>query len=219
MSIYGYHRASTAKQHLDRGDIEIREYCREHKLPLTNIYMEKRTGRNFDRPRYTVLIEDVLRAGDTLIITEVDRLGRNKKEILKELQHLKDMEVRVMVLELPTTLVDLSQMENGLAKLMMETINNLMLEMYASFAEAEMQKKEKRQREGIEAKKRRGEWDDYGRPAVMGAEAFAKAYERVLRQEVTPTVLMRELGMASTTFYRYRKKYLKKQNKIPERQN
>ena len=161
----------------------------------------------------------MLRAGDTLIITEVDRLGRNKKEILKELQHLKDMEVRVMVLELPTTLVDLSQMENGLAKLMMETINNLMLEMYASFAEAEMQKKEKRQREGIEAKKRRGEWDDYGRPAVMGAEAFAKAYERVLRQEVTPTVLMRELGMASTTFYRYRKKYLKKQNKIPERQN
>ena len=70
-------------------------------------------------------MEDVLRVGDTLIITELDRLGRNKQEILKQLRFLEEKGVRVMVLELPTTLFDLSQMENNLAKMMIETINNV----------------------------------------------------------------------------------------------
>ncbi|WP_294357841.1 recombinase family protein [uncultured Clostridium sp.] len=54
--------------------------------------------------RYTVLRDDILRKGDTLIITELDRLGRNKKYTLKELQFFKEKEIRVMILELPTTL-------------------------------------------------------------------------------------------------------------------
>lgn len=82
-------------------------------IKLAGIFTDKLTGKNFDRPRYTVLVEDVLREGDTLIITELDRLGRNKQEILKQLQILKDKGVRVMVLELPTTLIDLSQMDNA----------------------------------------------------------------------------------------------------------
>jgi len=113
-----------------------------------------------------------------------------------------------MVLELPTTLMDLSKMENALAKLMMETINNMMLELYASMAEAEMEKKEKRQREGIAMKKQRGEWEDYGRPAAIQQEEFNRAYERVAAGEIGPTELRRELGLSHATFYRYRKKYL-----------
>ena len=149
MAFYGYHRISTKAQHLDRGIIEIQRFCKNQKIELAGIFTDKITGKNFNRPRYTVLVEDVLRAGDTLIITELDRLGRNKQEILKQLQILKEKGVRVMVLELPTTLIDLSEMDNNLAKLMIETINNMMIELYASMAQAEMEKKEKRQREGI----------------------------------------------------------------------
>ena len=78
-----------------------------------------------------------------------------------------------MVLELPTTLIDLSAMENSMARMMLETINNMMIELYASMAQAEIEKKEKRQREGIEQKKARGEWDDYGTPVAVPADASA----------------------------------------------
>lgn len=208
MNVYGYHRTSTKEQHLDRGIEEITKYCRDNQLNLINIFTDQQTGKNFNRPRYTVLVEDVLRSGDILIVTELDRLGRNKKDTMEQIRRFRDMGVRLMVLELPTTLMDLSKMENALAKLMMETINNMMLELYASMAEAEMEKKEKRQREGIAMKKQRGEWEDYGRPAAIQQEEFNQAYERVAAGEIGPTELRRELGMSHATFYRYRKKYL-----------
>ena len=61
MQIYGYHRTSTKEQHLDRGIQEIERYCNEHEMALTNIFTDQETGKNFNRPRYTVLVEDVLR--------------------------------------------------------------------------------------------------------------------------------------------------------------
>lgn len=207
MAYYGYHRTSTKEQHLDRGIIEIQRFCESQNIKLTGIFTDKLTGKNFDRPRYTVLVEDVLREGGTLIITELDRLGRNKQEILKQLQSLKDKGVRVMVLELPTTLIDLSQMDNALARLMIETINNVLIEIYASLAQAEMEKKEKRQREGMEAKKLRGEWDEVGRPRAIEQEKFNQEFIRVVQKEVTPTQLQRELGLTSSTYYRYRKNF------------
>ena len=207
MAYYGYHRTSTKEQHLDRGIIEIQRFCESQNIKLTGIFTDKLTGKNFDRPRYTVLVEDVLREGDTLIITELYRLGRNKQQILKQLQSLKDKGVRVMVLELPTTLIDLSQMDNALARLMIETINNVLIEIYASLAQAEMEKKEKRQREGMEAKKLRGEWDEVGRPRAIEQEKFNQEFIRVVQKEVTPTQLQRELGLTSSTYYRYRKNF------------
>lgn len=210
MAVYGYHRTSTKDQHLDRGILEIERFCATQKIELASIFTDKLTGKNFNRPRYTVLVEDVLRDGDTLIVTELDRLGRNKQEILKQLQSLKEKGVRVMVLELPTTLIDLSQMENSLARLMIETINNILIELYASLAQAEIEKKEKRQKEGIEAKKLRGEWDDYGRPHAMEQEMFNQEFMRVVQKEVTPTQLQRELGLTSSTYYRYRKSFYEK---------
>lgn len=210
MAYYGYHRTSTKEQHLDRGIIEIQRFCESQNIKLAGIFTDKLTGKNFDRPRYTVLVEDVLREGDTLIITELDRLGRNKQEILKQLQILKDKGVRVMVLELPTTLIDLSQMDNALARLMIETINNVLIEIYASLAQAEMEKKEKRQREGMEAKKLRGEWDEVGRPRAIEPEKFNQEFLRVIEKEVTPTQLQRELGLIASTFYRYRKDFFEK---------
>ena len=98
----------------------------------------------------------------------------------------------------------ISTMENAMARMMLETINNMMIELYASIAQAEIEKKEKRQREGIEAKKARGEWDDYGRPRVMSLEEFATHYRLVQQGEKRPFELMQELGISKPTFYRYK---------------
>lgn len=216
MACYGYHRTSTREQHLDRGILEIKRFCETNSTELTDIFTDQLTGKKFDRPEY-LFLKKRIQPGDILIITEVDRLGRNKRQILKELEYFRDRKVRVIILEIPTTQLDLTKFDNTLAELIMEMINNLLIEVYAVFAEAEMEKKEKRQREGIETKKLRGEWDDYGRPAVMDEETFARAFERVLKQELTPTELQKELNMKHATFYRYRKQFLKKnQRKFQE---
>ena len=207
MQIYGYHRTSTKEQHLDRGIQEIERYCNEHEMALTNIFTDQETGKNFNRPRYTVLVEDVLRLGDILIVTELDRLGRNKHDTMQQIQRIKDMGVRLMVLELPTTLMDLSVMDNAMARMMLETINNMMLELYASMAQAELEKKEKRQKEGMEAKRLRGEWDEVGRPRAIEQEKFNQEFMRVVQKKVTPTQLQRELGLTSSTYYRYRENF------------
>ena len=75
MKRYGYHRTSTREQHLDRGGAEITDYCTANNLELEKIFTDQQTGKNFNRPRYQVLKEDVLRPGDELIVTEIDRLG------------------------------------------------------------------------------------------------------------------------------------------------
>ena len=204
---YGYHRTSTKEQHLDRGVAEITEYCKQNRLELERIYTDQQTGKNFNRPRYQVLKEDVLRSGDELIITEVDRLGRNKQDTLKELQYFKDNNIRVKILELPTTLMDYSKLDNSMAQMLMETVNNMLIELYAAMAQSEIEKKEKRQREGIQAKKDRGEWADYGRPRKMQQSDFNRQYQKVINGEITPFALMRELDIPRSTFYRYRKMF------------
>lgn len=206
MKYVAYHRTSTKEQHLDRGITEISKFCSDNEITLykDKVYTDQQTGKNFDRPRYQMLREEILEKGDTLIVTELDRLGRNKEATLKELRHFKDNGIRVMVLELPTTLIDLSAMENSMARMMMETINNMMIELYASMAQAEIEKKEKRQREGIEAKKARGEWEDYGRPRVMSLDSFKEQYCLVQQGKKKPFELMRELDMTKPTFYRYK---------------
>ena len=209
MKRYGYHRTSTREQHLDRGITEINTYCSTNNLEIEKIFTDQQTGKNFDRPRYTIMKEDVLRAGDELIITEVDRLGRNKQEILRELQYYRDNQIRVKILELPTTLIDLSAMDNSMARMIMETINSMLIEIYAAMAQAEIEKKEKRQKEGIQAKKERGEWDDYGRPSLISDERFIKEYEKVISGEIRPFQLMKQLGMSKATFYRYVRRCIK----------
>ena len=203
MKRYGYHRTSTREQHLDRGIAEITAYCEQNQLELERIFTDQQTGKNFNRPRYQVLKEDVLRSGDELIITEVDRLGRNKRDTLKELQYFRDHNIRVKILELPTTLMDISKLDNTMAQMLMETVNNMLIELYAAMAQAEIEKKEKRQREGIEAKKARGDWDDYGRPSAIEIGDFKIHYQKVIDGQMRPTELMKQLGISKSTYYRY----------------
>lgn len=204
---YGYHRVSTKEQNIDRGIEGIEAFCKEHNYPLQKVFVDKISGKTLDRPRYTVLKEDVLRPGDTLIIHELDRLARNKKAICDELKYYEDHDIRVMILDIPSTTIKLSEKEDRMNKLITETINKVIIEIYAMQAETELQRKEKRQKEGIEAKKARGEWDDYGRKRIMPAKEFAKYYKRVESGEVGSLALMRELKMKKATYFRYVKEY------------
>lgn len=204
-----YHRTSTRDQHLDRGIAEIRKFCEENDLNLykDKVYTDQQTGKNFDRPRYLMLKDEILESGDILMVSELDRLGRNKEATLKELRYFKDNNIRVMILEIPTTLQDLSNLNNTMASMIMETINNMLIELYATMSQAEIEKKEKRQREGIQAMKDRGEWDKYGRPRKKKLDDFAREYSAVERGEVKPFELMKKLGLTKPTFYRYKREY------------
>ena len=199
---YAYHRTSTTDQHLDRGIAELEAFCKANNIELEKIYTDQQTGKNFNRPRYQVLKEDILRSGDTLIITELDRLGRNKQDTLKELRYFQDKGIRVMILEIPTTTQDLSKLDNSMAQMIMETINNMLIELYATMAQAEIEKKEKRQQEGIEAKKARGEWDNYGRPKAEKPSNWDEVIAQWNNGEITAVKAMELTGTKKTTFYK-----------------
>ena len=212
MAIYGYHRTSTAEQHLDRGITAIKEYCEKNSLTLDEMFTDQMTGKSFNRPDYQTLKRIAKKKGDIIIISELDRLGRNKEDTLKELQHFKRLGVRLMILEIPTTLVDYSTLDNTMANMIMETINNMLVEMYATFAHAEMIKREKRQKEGIQAMRERGEWDKYGRPPTMDYKHFSEEYKKVIDGTVKPFECMKMLEMKKATFYKYAAQYKREHN-------
>ena len=207
MAIYGYHRTSTTDQHLDRGITAINDYCEKNGLTLDEMFTDQMTGKSFNRPDYQTLKRMAKKQGDIIIISELDRLGRNKENTLKELQHFKNVGVRLMILEIPTTLVDYSTLDNSMANMIMDTINNMLIEMYATFAHAEMIKREVRQKEGIQAMKDRGEWDKYGRPSIIDYKRFSEEYRKVMDGEMKPFECMRLLDMKKATFYQYAKRY------------
>jgi DNA invertase Pin-like site-specific DNA recombinase len=206
-NVYGYHRTSTIDQHLDRGVKAIKDYCQKNNIELTEMFTDQQTGKNFNRPDYLVLKRIAKNKDDIIILSELDRLGRNKEDTLKELQHYKSLGVRILILEIPTTLIDYSQLDDSMASMIMETVNNMLIEMYATFAHAEMQKRVKRQREGIQAKKDRNDWANYGRPKVIDYNKFAKEYQKVENGTLKPFECMRQLNMTKSTFYRYKKQF------------
>ncbi len=209
MAYYAYHRVSSICQKLDRGIDEIERFCENQKIALDRpVFTDKQSGKNFDRPRYIVMKEDVLRAGDTLIISEVDRLGRNKAQIVEELNYYKKKGIRVVILELPTTRMEIKG-DNTLNSLILDTISNMIIELYACLAQAELEKKNKRQAEGIQAMKSRGDWEQYGRPNAVPFEKFKELYEKVLKGEVKPFAAIKQLGVSMPTYYRYKKQYEK----------
>lgn len=203
---YGYNRVSTKEQHLDRGRKSIEDFCTGRGYDLVKIFEDKQTGRNFDRPRYIVLKEDVIQAGDTIIIPEYDRLGR-ADETKRELEYFKSHNVRIIFLDIPTTQIDLSLMTDEMSAAVLSCINDMLISFYDLMARTELQRKKKRQREGIERKKERGEWGDYGRPRKMPAAVFAEHYSRVVNGEIGSLALMRELGLNKDTYFRYVREY------------
>lgn len=203
---YGYNRVSTKEQHLDRGRRAIEDFCAQRGFPLVKVYEDKMSGRTYDRPRYVVMKEDVLRPGDTVIVPEYDRLGR-ADETRVELEYFKQHGIRVIFLDIPTTQADLSDMTDEMSAAVLRCINDMLISFYDLMARTELQRKQKRQREGIDAMKARGEWNRYGRPRMMSKEDFAKQYQRVVNGEIGSMELQRELQMKRDTYFRYVREY------------
>lgn len=204
MKYYGYTRTSTKEQHLDRGILEIQEFGKQRDIVITKIYADQISGKTFERKNYNNL-KRRMKQGDCLIITEIDRLGRNRNGILNEMNYFRQKNIRLMVLEIPTTVMDFRNiLDDKMASMMAEMVNNIFLELYASVAEMEFEKNKKRQREGIEAMKKRGEWDRYGRPRATDPKKFEKAYRKVISREMTRYQVMEQLGISEATYYRYR---------------
>ena len=195
---YGYARIRTGKQKTDR-QIDILE-----KYNLDRIYADVVTGSKFDRPEYQKLTEEILREGDELFVKEVDRLGRNKRETLEELRKLKQKGVIIRILEIPSTLTVLNN-ETEQNKLMLEMINNMLIEMYTTFAQVELEKIRTRTKEALAAKKNRGE--TLGRPRVELPKNFKKVYRQYKNRDITAVQAMKLLDLKKTTFYKLVKEY------------
>ena len=205
------HENSTWSEEFKRSE----SFARNTKWKLTNIFTDQQTGKNFNRPRYLVLTQDVLRDGDVLIITELDRLGRNKADTMRQIQMLRDRGVRLMVLELPTTLFDMADMDNRLAAMMLDTINNLMIELYASMQKRRLRRSKNAKKKELNNMKIRGEWDKYGRPRKVTEAEFDAVYRQVLDKTIRPVEAMRKLGISKATYYRYVSEYRSRNILIP----
>ena len=216
MITYAYERVSSKDQNLERQDTAIRNF--RPNILEANIFRDKVTGKNFDRENYQamkIILEHVVKANESkdmieVVFEEMDRLGRNKDGIKKELQWYKDHGIYVRILEIPTTLIDINT-EN---KWVMDMVTNLLIEVYSSIAEQELEKRAKRQTEGIAEAKKRGV--KFGRqPIEIEAEKFRYVYAKWKATEITARQAMKELDLKPNTFYRRVKEY---EQSIPEKQ-
>ena len=192
--IFGYIRVSSKEQNLDRQIDSLKQYVPNER----DIFADKLSGKDFNRPAYQTL-KMMVRPGDTIYIHEMERLGRNKEEIKNELEYFKGKGVYIRILNLPTTLIDYSQFDSKLQKMLMEMVNNILIEVLATMAETERDNIRKRQREGIDAAKKRGA--KFGRPTKDFPSCWQEDKLKWEAGEVTAVSLMKKYGMASSTFY------------------
>lgn len=195
--IFGYARVSSKEQNLDRQLESLKAY-----VPVENILTDKASGKDMERPAYQALKGALgLRAGDTLVITSLDRLSRNKEHIKQELQWFHENNIRLMILDLPTSLIEVPKGQEWIISM----INNILIEVLASMAEQERINIKKRQREGIEAAKKKGK--HLGRPKMVIPDDFPFVYQEWREGRCTAKAAMRKLNMPSTSFYRAVKQY------------
>ena len=191
MTIYGYVRVSTREQNEDRQLIALREVGVENK----NIFLDKQSCKDFERPRYRKLLRK-LKRDDLFYIKSIDRLGRNYEEILQQWRLLtKDKGIDIVVLDMP--LLDTRRGKD----LMGTFLSDIVLQVLSFVAENERTNIRQRQAEGIAAAKARGV--KFGRPPKPQPEGFHDTYQRWRRGEITGTAAAKACGMPLATF-RYR---------------
>lgn len=197
--VMGYARVSTKEQNLDRQLIELKKY-----VPEENIIIDKASGKDLQREGYQALKGVLgLRNGDTLYITSLDRLSRDKEDIKKELEWFQSKGIRLKILDLPTSMIEIPDGQ----KWILDMIQNILIEVLASIAEQERAIIKKRQREGIEAAKRKGK--HMGRPKLEMPENFPVVYNMWKCGELTAKCAMQKLDMSGRSFYRMVKEYEK----------
>lgn len=193
---FGYARVSTARQHEDRQVQALLEYGIEER----NIIVDKESGKDFNRLGYLSLKEKWLRRGDTLVVKELDRLGRNKAKIREELEWFRAEGIRVKILNVPTTLLDCEGQD-----WVLDMVSNILIEVMASVAEEERVKIHRRQEEGIAVAKAKGVV--FGRPPIAKPANYEAVMALVDSGQIKAVEAMRELGVKKTTFYKLRQAY------------
>lgn len=199
---YGYARVSSTDQNLERQLHMLREYISDDRYIIT----DKASGKDFNRKGYNSLVgtaetAPMLHSGDLLIITSLDRLGRNYKEIRDQWQHITyDLDVDIKVLDMP--LLDTSQGNDSLDR---RFIVDLVLQILSYTAEKERENIRKRQRQGIEAAKASGKY--LGRPKANFPENWENIYNEWKSGSISAVKAMQLLGMKKTTFYKLVKIY------------
>jgi len=188
--MYGYIRVSTKEQNEDRQLIALNEY----NVPEKNIYMDKQSGKDFDRKQYKRMLKHI-KENDLIIIKSIDRLGRNYSEILEQWRIItKIKKADIFVIDMPV-------LDTRRGKDLMGTfLSDIVLQVLSFVAENERKNIRQRQREGIEAAKLRGV--QFGRPQKPLPENFIQIYELWLLGEIGGNEAARRCNMPLSSFYR-----------------
>lgn len=188
---YGYIRVSSYDQNEDRQVIVMQKM----QIPSKNLYIDKQSGKNFDRPQYKKLLRK-LKPDDVLYIKSIDRLGRNYSEILEQWRYLtKIKKIDIVVLDMPL-------LDTRIGKDLMGTfLSDIVLQVLSFAAENERNNIRQRQAEGIAAAKAKG--IRFGRPPKPLPDGFHAAYQKWKAGKITGITAAKECNMPLTTF-RYR---------------
>lgn len=190
MQKYGYVRVSTREQNEARQLDALAPY----EIPQKNLFVEKKSGKDFDRPVYKRLMKR-LRPGDLLIVKSIDRLGRNYDEILEEWRHItREIGADVLILDMP--LLDTRTKGRDLTGTF---IADLVLQILSYVAQTERENIRRRQMEGITAAKRQGV--RFGRPTLPLPDNFNAIHKAWREKKLTLKQAARECDMPEGTFY------------------
>ena len=188
-NIYGYVRVSSRDQNEDRQIISMREM----NVPEENIFIDKQSGKDFNRPQYKKLMRKV-KPDDLIYIKSIDRLGRNYSEILEQWKTItKDKRVDLYVMDMP--ILDTRREKSLLGTF----ISDLVLALLSYVAENERVNIRQRQAEGIAAAKARGV--HFGRMPKPLPENFYEVYQRWKMKKITVSQAAKECGMPQSTFF------------------
>ena len=195
MTEYGYVRVSSTDQNEERQISTLRE----KQILQKNIYKDKQSGKDFERPQYKKMLKR-LKAGDLLYILSIDRLVRNYKEIQNQWRILtKEIGVDICVIDMP-----LLDTRNG-KDLMGTFIADLVLQILSFVAQSERENIRKRQSQGIAAAKKRGV--RFGRPEKPIPEGFAETVKLWEKKEIDIKAVLEMCGLKEATFYRRLREY------------
>lgn len=192
---YYYARVSSTGQNLARQLDMFKKMGAEESQIIT----DKQSGADLQRMGYLYLKNNLLRKGDTLVISSLDRLSRDKRDIQSEVAFFKENEIRLKVLDIPTSLVEVPEGSEWI----MEMVQNILLEVLGSFAEHERLEIKARQRAGIDSAKERGQV--FGRPAVKCPDNFKEIYDLWKAGTITATEGMKRTGLKRNKFYDFAK--------------
>jgi len=198
IKLYGYMRVSSREQNEDRQRIELLEMG----VPEKNIFMDKLSGKNFERPQYKKLIKK-LDGNSVLFVKSIDRLGRNYKDLNEQWRIItKEKGADIVVVDMP--LLDTRREKNLLGTL----ISDIVLALLSYVAENERMNIKQRQAEGIAAAKARG--IKFGRPPLRLPDNFHQVHKEWREGKISVTQAAKACGLPQSTFFRKARKYEEK---------